>query len=183
MSIEPSASHVPAGPAHQGAAPQRDRQLADAIALRESGRREEARELLVALAARFPHDVEVAYQTAWVHDTLGLEAEAVPYYVTAVSAPGLPAEDRAGALLGLGSTYRALGRYSEAVETLERGCAEFPEDRALRTFLALALHNAGRGKEGMELLLGLLVATTEDPQIAAYRPALEEYAKDLDATF
>ncbi|MFI6937975.1 tetratricopeptide repeat protein [Streptomyces sp. NPDC050418] len=161
----------------------RDGLLATAVRLRESGRREEAREILVSLAARLPDDVEVAYQTAWVHDTLGLEAEAVPYYVTAVSGPGLSAEERSGALLGLGSTYRALGRYPQAVATLEAASAEFPEDAALRAFLAMALHHVGRGKEGIELLLGLLATTSNDPQISAYRPAIEEYAKDLDATF
>ncbi|MBC9717478.1 tetratricopeptide repeat protein [Streptomyces sp. TRM66268-LWL] len=162
---------------------ERDQQLRAAVRLREQGQREEAREMLVALAEQYPDDVEVACQTAWVHDALGLEAEAVPYYVTAVSAPGLSPEDRAGSLLGLGSTYRALGRYAEAVATLEAACAEFPEDTALQTFFAMALHNVGRGKEGMELLLTLLATTSSDPQIASYRPALEEYAKDLDATF
>ena len=38
---------------------------------------EARRELLVVLAARHPDDAEVAYQAAWVHDVLGLEAEAV----------------------------------------------------------------------------------------------------------
>ncbi|MER7171474.1 tetratricopeptide repeat protein [Streptomyces mesophilus] len=161
----------------------RDQQLSTAVRLREAGRRAEAREILVALAERFPQDVEVAYQTAWVHDALGLEAEAVPYYLTATSAPGLSPQERAGALLGLGSTYRALGRYPESVATLEAACAEFPEDTALRAFLAMALHNSGRGKEGMEILLKLLAATSGDPRISAYRPAFEEYAKDLDATF
>ncbi len=161
----------------------RDHRLATAVKLREEGRREEAREMLVALAARLPQDVEVAYQTAWVHDTLGLEAEAVPYYVTAVGSPGLSPEERSGALLGLGSTYRALGRYPEALATLESACAEFPEDGALRAFLAMALHNSGRGKEGMEILLKLLATTSGDPHITRYRPAFEEYAKDLDATF
>ncbi|MFK4066994.1 tetratricopeptide repeat protein [Streptomyces sp. NPDC029674] len=160
----------------------RDRLLSEAVRLREVGRREEAREQLVALAAELPHDPEVAYQTAWVHDTLGLEAEAVPYYERALNGTGLSDDDRRGALLGLGSTYRILGRYEEAVATLERGTAEFPNDGGLKTFLAMALYNTGRTHDAMEMLLTLLVATSKDPEIAAYRPAIEEYAKDLDAT-
>ncbi|MEV0323727.1 tetratricopeptide repeat protein [Streptomyces sp. NPDC050658] len=161
---------------------QRDRLLAEAVRLREDGRREEARERLLALCEQFPLDADVAYQTAWVHDTLGLEAEAVPHYVRAVEQPGLSADDRRGALLGLGSTYRVLGRYAEAVTTLRDAAEEFPDDGALRTFLAMALYNTGRTHDAMELLLTLLAATSRDPDVSAYRPAIEHYAKDLDAT-
>jgi len=38
--------------------------LAEAVALRGAGEHEQARRLLVALAAEFPDDAEVAYQTA-----------------------------------------------------------------------------------------------------------------------
>ncbi|MEV8020081.1 tetratricopeptide repeat protein [Streptomyces sp. NPDC086554] len=160
----------------------RDQLLAEAVRLREDGRHEEARQRLLALCERFPLDAEVAYQTAWVHDTLGLEAEAVPHYVRAVEQPGLSADDRRGALLGLGSTYRILGRYPEAVTTLSDAAAEFPDDGALKTFLAMALYNTGRNHEAMEILLTLLAATSKDPDISNYRPAIEHYALDLDAT-
>ncbi|MEI5100694.1 tetratricopeptide repeat protein [Streptomyces sp. PmtG] len=160
----------------------RDAVLAEAIRLRESGRREEARDLLVALSERHPEDVEVAYQTAWVHDTLGLEAEALPHYLRAVQRPGLSDDDRRGALLGLGSTYRVLGKYPEAVAVLRAASAEFPDDGALKTFLAMALYNTGQAHDAMTILLKLLASTSRDPEIAGYRPAIEEYADDLDAT-
>ncbi|MBW5420190.1 tetratricopeptide repeat protein [Streptomyces sp. BG9H] len=160
----------------------RDQLLGEAVGLRQAGKREEARERLVALSARFPQDAEIAYQTAWVHDTLGLEAEAVPYYERALAGSGLSDDDRRGALLGLGSTYRVLGRYEEAVATLGDAAARFPEDGALKTFLAMALYNTGRAHDAMEILLTLLAATSKAPEIAGYRPAIEEYAKDLDAT-
>ena len=160
----------------------RDRLLREAVGLRQAGRREEAREQLVRLAALLPADEEVAYQTAWVHDTLGLEAEAVPYYERALAGDALAGNDRRGALLGLGSTYRILGRYEEAVATLGDAVAEFPHDNGLKTFLAMALYNVGRTHDAMQLLLTLLVATSNDPEVEGYRPAIEEYAKDLDAT-
>ncbi|MFB7590136.1 tetratricopeptide repeat protein [Streptomyces sp. NPDC056169] len=173
--------------------------LAEAVALREAGRKEEARELLVALAARRPDDAEVAYQTAWAHDVLGLEAEAVPYYERALaktetgtgnetgtgsttSSPGLTPDDRRGALLGLGSTYRILGRYEDAVTLLTGAVEEFPEDGSLRTFLAMALYNTGQHHESVRTLLRLLAATSEDPSVREYRKAIEYYAEDLDAT-
>ncbi|MFH8735103.1 MULTISPECIES: tetratricopeptide repeat protein [unclassified Streptomyces] len=159
----------------------RDASLARAVRLREDGLREEARERLVALSTRFPDDAEIAYQTAWVHDTLGLEADAVPYYARALAGSGLSPDDRRGALLGLGSTYRALGRYPEAVATLSSGTTDFPEDKALKTFLAMSLYNVGRAHDGMRLLLTVLAETSGDPDLIAYRPAIEHYAKDLDA--
>ncbi|MEU6844582.1 tetratricopeptide repeat protein [Streptomyces sp. NPDC046716] len=155
--------------------------LAQAVRLRESGRREEAREQLLALRARFPEDARVAFQTAWVHDVLGLEADAVPHYVDALAGAGLSAEDRRGAMLGLGSTYRTLGRHADAVATLSGATVEFPEDNALKTFLAMALYNVGRAHDGMRMLLTVLAATSADPDIVGYRPAIEYYARDLDA--
>ncbi|WP_314614873.1 tetratricopeptide repeat protein [Streptomyces stackebrandtii] len=196
--------------------------LAEAVALREGGRKEEAREALVALGALHPDDAEIAYQTAWAHDALGLEAEAVPYYERALAgtgtgtgtgtetgtgtgtgtetgtgtgtgtetgtgtatgtATGLTPEDRRGALLGLGSTYRVLGRYEDAVALLTGAAREFPEDGALRTFLAMALYNTGQHHESVRTLLRLLAATSEDPSVRAYKRAIEHYAEDLDAT-
>ncbi|QES10250.1 hypothetical protein DEJ44_34575 [Streptomyces venezuelae] len=160
---------------------EKDGRLAEAVALREKGEREEARERLVALAAEYPDDAEIAYQTAWAHDVLGLEAAAVPYYEHALAGSGLDAEDRRGAFLGLGSTLRVLGRYEESVALLTGGVEEFPEDGSLRTFLAMALYNTGRHHESTRLLLRLLAATSDDPSVRSYRRAIEHYAEDLDA--
>lgn len=157
----------------------RDEILAGAVELRTRGEAEKARERLVALAARYPDDAVVAYQTAWTHDSLGLEAEAVAYYESALAGTDLPAEDRKGALVGLGSTFRILGRYEEAVRTLRGGVAEFPDDGALRTFLAMALFNTGEHDEAMRLLLELLASTSQDPEVRSYRKAIGHYAKDL----
>src|SRR5690349_25092414 len=98
--------------------------LQEAIHLRSNGRPEAARELLLELVTAYPDDAEIHYQTAWVHDNLGLEREAVPFYVRAIEL-GLSGEDLEGALLGLGSTYRTLGAYQQAAETLRRGIASF----------------------------------------------------------
>ncbi|RPK79929.1 tetratricopeptide repeat protein [Streptomyces sp. ADI98-10] len=156
--------------------------LDDADRLRTEGRPEEARVRLLALTAQYPDDAEVAYRTAWIHDTLGLESEAVPYYERALANPELSVEDRRGALLGLGSTYRILGRYGQAVETLGRGVEEFPDDGALRTFLAMALYNTDEHHEAMRLLLELTATTSQDPYVQQYRRAIKHYAKDLDET-
>ena len=162
----------------------RDARLAEAMALRASGDeagRQRARELLLTLAAELPDDAEVAYQTAWLHDVLGLEAEAAPFYERALAGTGLAESDRLGSHLGYASTLRTLGRYPEAVAAFHEGLAEFPFDHALRTFLAMALYNVGEHHEAMRTLLETLAATSSDPGIQSYRPAIEYYAKDLDA--
>jgi tetratricopeptide (TPR) repeat protein len=155
-----------------------EERLAAAIGLRERGDHEAARQALLRLAAGAPGDARVAYHTAWAHDVLGLEAEAVPWYERAL-ALGVR-DDREGVFLGLGSTYRTLGRYAEAVATLRRGVEEFPDDRALRVFLAMALYNAGDHKEAVESLLRIVVETTGDPQVRRYERAIAIYAADLD---
>jgi len=160
----------------------RDALLTEAVRLRTEGRPEEARQQLLALSADHPEDAEVAYQTAWAHDVLGLEAEAVPFYERCLRGTGLSEEDRRGALLGLGSTYRVLGRYDKAVEVLRGGAEEFPDDGALRAFLAMALFNTGEHHASTRLLLELLAETSEDPSVRGYRSAIAHYARDLHAT-
>ncbi|HEU4894505.1 MAG TPA: tetratricopeptide repeat protein [Acidimicrobiia bacterium] len=156
--------------------------LAAAVALREAGDLTEAKDLLVQIHRENPDDPEVNLQCAWAHDRLGLESEAVPYYEAAIRL-GLEDSDRKDALLGLGSTYRTLGRYEEALSTLDRGVAEFPDHGGMSVFRAMALFNNGREKEACELLLTLLASTTSDETIAAYRRAIEIYAADLDRTW
>lgn len=156
--------------------------LEQAVALREQNRDGEARTLLLELHDEAPDDAHVNLQCAWIHDKLGLESEAVPFYERAIEA-GLDADDLNHALLGLGSTYRALGRYEEAMRTLSSASREFPEDRGIQVFEAMALYNAGEAKQAVEKLLSLLIATTSDPSITRYRAALAEYAEDVDRTW
>ncbi len=159
-----------------------DEASARAARLREQ-RTEEACAELAELAARWPELAGVAYLTACAHDSLGLEAEAVPHYERALRlGSGLSEEDRHGAFLGLGSTYRVLGRYREAVTTLRRGLEEFPADAALRTFLAMALYNVGEPREAVRTLLLVTAATSGDARVQEYRRAIGYYADHLDET-
>jgi tetratricopeptide (TPR) repeat protein len=173
----------------------RDR-LAEAIQLRETGRArqdqailEEARTLLLELAAAYPDDAEITYQTAIVHDNLGLERESIPFYIQTLeqelsgldTATKLMKRERA--FLGLGSTYRGLGEYQKAEETLRRGLSEFPQSRPLQVFLSLALYNTQQYKEAMELALTNLLETTSDESLQYYKRGLLFYASHLDETW
>jgi tetratricopeptide (TPR) repeat protein len=156
--------------------------LAQAIHLRTEGRLEEARDMLLELAAAHPDDPVVSYQCAWCHDVLGLERAAVPFYERAI-ALGLGGTDLEGARLGLGSTYRCLGEYRQAIDTLQRGVAQFPGNRAMETFLAMALHNVGEHAEAIERLLRALAETSRDDSILSYKRAILFYADKLDQTW
>jgi tetratricopeptide (TPR) repeat protein len=94
--------------------------LETARQLRQAGQHEEARQSLVALLGATPDDPVLNYEAACAHDYLGLEREAVPFYERAI-ANGLTGEPLQGALLGLGSTYRALGDYEKAMATFRLG--------------------------------------------------------------
>ncbi len=153
--------------------------LQEAVKLRSAGRAEEARDMLLELVAADPDDAQINYQAAWVHDNLGREREAVPFYARAIEL-GLSGEDLAGALLGLGSTYRTLGAYQESEAALRRGMEIFPENRSFQVFLALTLYNLHRHHEAMELLLINLAETTSDETILPYKKALLFYAPQLD---
>jgi len=146
---------------------------------RRSGDLEGARQLALGLAAEHPRDAELQYEAACVHDQLGREAEAVPFYEAALGL-GLPEESLRGAYLGLGSTLRTLGRYRQAEATLQAGLARFPDAAELKTFLAMTLHNLGQSRQAVELLLTVLADTSADAHVAAYRKAIRHYARDIE---
>jgi tetratricopeptide (TPR) repeat protein len=159
-----------------------ENRLTEAISLRQAGRNEDARLLLLELHAAHPEDAAVNLQCASVHDKLGLEPAAVSFYEKALTL-GLDGDDLRHALLGLGSTYRAIGQYERAVSTLRRGTERFPDHRGMQVFLGLALYNAGQEKEACQILLRVLAETSGDPEVSAYREALMLYAEDLDRTW
>jgi tetratricopeptide (TPR) repeat protein len=153
--------------------------LAEAISLREGGKLEQARALLLDLVAEHPDNSTVNYQCAWSHDVLGLEHEAVPFYERAI-ALGLGDDELEGALLGLGSTYRCLGEYQKASETLSRGATQFPGQRSFEVFLAMALYNTGAHAQAIERLLRALAETSADESIQRYKRAILFYSDKLD---
>ncbi len=154
--------------------------IAEAVQLRESDDLEAARRLLVALLECGNHGHPlVNYHLAWTVDRMGLETDAAPYYERAIAA-GLDGDDLRGALLGLGSTYRVIDRDADAVRTLAVGVERFPDDGAMRSFYALALHSAGEHTRATQEFLRIILASSADPQIARYRKALTEYMEHPD---
>ena len=155
--------------------------ISKAISLRRANAPERALETLQAIAGSAASDPDWNYQVAWTYDMMGQESAAVPFYEAAL-ANGLK-EDRAGAYLGLGSTYRCLGQYEKSLETFDRGLQEFPQARQLAVFRALTLYNLGRNAVAVEQLLLQLLDTTTSDDICKYEKALRFYADKLDQTW
>lgn len=155
--------------------------LAEAIELRKSNKPEEAMAILKALLQSHPNDPDINYQMAWTCDSVGKESEAAPYYEKAISS-GL-IEDRCGAMLGLGSTYRCLGEYEKSLRVFDQAVTEFPQDRSLKVFRALTLYNLGKNEQSVSQLLLQLLDTTGDTSIKSYDKALRFYSDKLNETW
>lgn len=147
--------------------------------LRARDRHEEARDLLVQLAAEYPENPVVQYKTACVFDYIGRERDAVPYYITAIEYD-LPGRDLRSAYLGLGSTYRTLGQYAESKKILLEGLNRFPEADEMKVFLAMTLYNLGEHHEAVSSLVKLITETTTDENILNYGRAILFYADDMN---
>jgi tetratricopeptide (TPR) repeat protein len=155
----------------------------EAARLMAGGEHDEAERVLLGLLEERPEDARANYLMASLCDQREQERRAVPFYRRALAAPEeLPAGDLAGAYLGLGSTYRVLGDYEDSRRVLREGLERFPADRALSTFLALALYNLGEHRDATSTLLKNLLETTGDPGIRLYGRALAYYADRLDET-
>lgn len=156
--------------------------LNEAIELRKSGKPQEAMQILTDLLQMQPEDAVLNYQAAWTCDSMGDEAAAVPYYEKAI-ANGLAGEERRGAMLGLGSTYRCLGEYEKSLAVFDRAVQEFPQERSLKVFRALTLYNLGKAEDAVGELLVQLLDTSSDSSIRTYEKALRFYSDKLNQTW
>jgi tetratricopeptide (TPR) repeat protein len=156
--------------------------LDKALALRKNGNHTESNELLSELVKEFPDDALYNYQCAWSFDILGEEEKAVPFYENAIKI-GLPSKDMEGAILGLGSTYRALGEYEKSKDIFLKGMELFPDNHVIKVFYSMTLYNLKEHSKAMELLLKCLINTTNDNEILSYKKALHFYSDKLDQTW
>lgn len=141
---------------------------------------EMAKEQLLELSTLYPDNAKVSYECAAVHDMLGHEKEAVPYYERAIASDTLSSDDLRGAFLGLGSTYRCIGEYEKSITLLTKALSLFPEDHSLRVFLALAKYNGKDFEGAIQLLLDSLVETSSSRSIQQYSRAIRYYRDRLD---
>ena len=155
------------------------KEIEQAILFRNNGMKKESNELLLQLVEKYPINASIHYQCGWSFDVLGEETEAIPFYEKAIEL-GLPNNELEGAIIGLGSTYRALGEYEKSKQVFKRGIELFPNNKAIQVFYAITLYNLREHSNATELLLDVLLETTDDKQILAYEKALKFYSKHLD---
>jgi tetratricopeptide (TPR) repeat protein len=156
--------------------------IARAVAQRTAGQYTGALAILLDLANRHPEHAVLQYEIACTYDPQGLEADAIPHYERALEL-GLKGETLRGALLGLGSSYRCVEQYADAVRTLERGMNEFPNANEFAIFMAMALHNMGQHAHAMELLLKHIAAFSSDESTKRYERAIHYYADHLQPPY
>lgn len=156
--------------------------LNHAIKLRESGQLEKSNHILTELVQSFPTDAYMNYQCAWSFDVMGEELKAVPYYEKAIEL-GLSGKDLEGAIIGLGSTYRTLGKYEKSHDIFKKGLEIYPDNQAIKVFFSMTLYNLHKHSSAMEFLLNSLVETSGDQDIHKYKKAITFYADKLDETW
>jgi tetratricopeptide (TPR) repeat protein len=157
-------------------------EIEKAIQLRKDNKPDQALIVLTELLKSNPNDPVINYQMAWTCDFMGKESEAVPFYEKAI-ANGLSGEDRKGAMLGLGSTFRCLGEYQKSLNVFDQAVKEFAEDRSLKVFRTLTLHNLGQSEKALGQLLIQLLDTTSDQTVKSYDKALRFYSDKLSQTW
>ncbi|MFC4718066.1 tetratricopeptide repeat protein [Glutamicibacter bergerei] len=121
-------------------------------------------------------DASALFEMGGIHDSLGLEAEAIQYYRAAIKA-GLEGERATRVFIQLASTLRNVGESAEAVSVLESSPASEDDEGARQAFLALALYDAGRYGDALRTALLALI-----PTLDGYKRALREYAEELPST-
>jgi tetratricopeptide (TPR) repeat protein len=118
-------------------------------------------------------DPDALYEWASVHDFLGREDEAVPFYRAAIEA-GLSGERHPQAVIQLASTLRNIREAQAAVDLL-KGCEpDAVVGSAGQAFLALALYDAGQPAEALRVALRALA-----PTLPLYSRAVLTYADAL----
>lgn len=153
--------------------------LKRAAKLRRESKFTEALAILLDLYKANPRDPLVNYELACTYDPQGMEEEAIPHYEFAIE-QGLEDDDLRGALLGLGSSYRSTGRFTDSVRTLQKGIALFPDAEEFKVFLALSLYNLGQHRDAMELLLNHIAEFSREPATKRYSAAIAHYAAQPD---
>lgn len=131
-------------------------------------------------AAELRESFEAQVEAAYACDRAGHEERAIQYYEAALGLGFPDGFDRAGFMLGLGSTLKNVGRLTESEAVLRRELASASDGGALGLFLALTLHAQGRFEEALAQAFEVCLKYPS-ASVTQYRRALESYQAELRA--
>ena len=137
---------------------------------------EEFRRRMDELTAELGPDSAVgAYERGSAFESTGHSDLAVPLYEQALEL-GLDEDRRRPAVIQMASSLRNMGRVDESVALLEAERARRSDelDGAISAFLAFALVDAGREREGAAIALAALA-----PHLPRYQRSVGNYARLL----
>ncbi|MDQ0352563.1 tetratricopeptide (TPR) repeat protein [Alkalibacillus filiformis] len=157
-------------------------QRQNALKLKEEGNFSEAQPIFAELVQSHPEDHETLLAAAYVHEQLEMFPQAITFYQQALDL-SLNEGERKEALLRLGISYRAVGLYDKAKETLEVGMSEYPSYNPMYVYFAFTLYNLGDYDLAMEIMAQKLLETTRDEDLVKHQEFIEFYASCLDETF
>lgn len=157
--------------------------LEEALTLRKNNQLEESKERLLQLIEELgDNDPILLFECACAHDMLGLETQAIPFYERAIEG-GLPEPQRQEAFTNLGSSYRCVGEYHQAEKILVQAEKDYPEDEAIKVFLAITRYNLGQANMSVRQLLHVILRVSKAGELRDYDRALSFYADRLDETW
>lgn len=154
----------------------------EVIELRSKKEYKKAKEKMENILSKDPNNAYYNYQMAWCLDNLGLEHEAIHYYHKSIN-NNLELIYLKDAYIGLGSTYRSIGKYKEAEHILNEGLTKFDDSPVLKIFLAITQYNMNNNQKSVSLLIDTLLTNVENTEIHEYKNALKFYNENLDKIF
>ncbi|WP_027965137.1 tetratricopeptide repeat protein [Halalkalibacillus halophilus] len=155
--------------------------LENILKFKENSQWEDAQKLILEVLEQ-EQNSEVYFHAGDIHEKLEMFPQAITYYKQALEeAENLDLREEI--LLSLGRSYRSVGLYDLAVETLEIGMSEFPTNNKMSVYFAMALYNQGDPDLAMEIIIQKLLETTQDQSLKEEQELIEFYASCLDETF
>lgn len=142
------------------------------------GNRKKALSHFKRLRELYPKNSGVWLHSAFLHDRMGLERQAIPLYKKSISL-GLNNRELRDALVCLSSSFINIGRPKTAIGILRRAQARFPEDIAMKLFMALAFYEAGHSTQSVRLLAMTILNEKNQKALNPFRKVLKLRYKTL----
>lgn len=143
--------------------------------------RRKALSLLEAYLKENPLDAEAWYDKAGCHDFIGEEKEAEPCYQKTYELGWrkLPDAEQPSFFVGFGSTLRNNFHFDRSIEVLQEGVSCFPDDAAIKIFLAFSFYSKRQDREAAQTLFTAITQSSKKG-LNGYERAVQWYVDNLE---